>query len=396
MNGHWAGPDGPGDQPPGDEPWLSPPRRGRSRRGGEAGPDRRWLMAAGIVVAAAVIAGTAVLVVNGHPVSAAAAGTATAPAAPSASGHAASPPASPQATTSASSAAVAAGAPLSLAQAQAVLAAYITANNSANAGRSTTQLATVEAASSYAIDAGAYRTQRATGAAPFPAYEPASATYYLPRSEPAAGPRWFVVRVGNAFASHPATVTTTEYLLFLQDEPGAPWRNVIEPYVLSGASIPAVAVGAGGLATAVASGDATSLAVAPGQLPKVTATSFDGGGPVAAPGDLADRADEQFWQAKAPTVTIRDKHAPATAGLAFALLTNDGGALVFYAVAATLTITPPAGAVLHLTVPGLYSAAQSLHQARLEFRDQFAAYDPPAGGGTPRIVADFSGITGKA
>jgi hypothetical protein len=394
-----------GDQQQGDEPWLSPPRRGRSRwgrsrwgrsrQGDEAGPDRRWLIVACVAVAAAVIGGTTVLVINGHPVSAAAAGPATvpalsSPALSSPSGQAASP--RPALSTSA---AAAEGPPLSLSRARAVLAAYTAVNNSANAERGDALLATVETGSSDAIDKAAYQTQRATGAAPFPAFGPASATYYLPRSEPAAGPRWFAVRVSNAFLSHPAKVTSVEYLLFLQAKPGGPWRNAIEPYLLSGTSAPQVAIGGDGLATAVAI-TATSLPVAPVQLPKLTATSLDGTGPIAAPGNLADRTDERFWHGKAPTLTITDSHAPATAGQAFALLTTGGGALVFYTVAATLTITPPAGTTIHLTVPGVYSAAQSLHRAVLDFRDQFAAYDPPAGGGTPRIIADYSGITGRA
>jgi hypothetical protein len=31
----------------------------------------------------------------------------------------------------------------------------------------------------------------------------------------------------------------------------------------------------------------------------------------------------------------------------------------------------------------------------VDYQDQFAAYDPPAGSGAPRVVADYSGITGK-
>jgi len=31
----------------------------------------------------------------------------------------------------------------------------------------------------------------------------------------------------------------------------------------------------------------------------------------------------------------------------------------------------------------------------LDFQEQFAAYDPPAGQGAPRVVADYSGITGQ-
>jgi hypothetical protein len=237
--------------------------------------------------------------------------------------------------------------------------------------------------------------QRAAGTAPYPAFGPAQATYYLPRAEPATGPRWFAVRVANAFASSPGKVSSVEYLLFLQAAPGAPWRNAIEPYLLAGASAPVIAVGADGRATAVAA-TATTLAAAPVQLPSLTARSFDGAGPLAIPAGTADRADERSWRAKkGPALTITDRHAPATAGQAFALRTTDGGALVFYTVADTMTITPPAGTVFRLDIPGLQSPAQPLRGAVLQFRDQFAAYDPPAGSGPPRIVADYSGITRK-
>ncbi len=31
----------------------------------------------------------------------------------------------------------------------------------------------------------------------------------------------------------------------------------------------------------------------------------------------------------------------------------------------------------------------------MTYLEQFAAYDPPAGGKAPSVVADYSGITGK-
>jgi len=174
-----------------------------------------------------------------------------------------------------------------------------------------------------------------------------------------------------------------------------PWLDAIEPYLLSGASAPQVTVGSDGLATAV-SPDGGADAVAPGQLPAATATALDGTGldgtageaAIAAPGNLADRADQQLARRDAPGGTGTD-------GPEFALATSGGGALVFYTDAAELTITAPAGSLLHLTVPGLYSAGQSLSRAGLSYLEQFAAYDPPAGRGAPRIVADYSGITGK-
>ena len=61
----------------------------------------------------------------------------------------------------------------------------------------------------------------------------------------------------------------------------------------------------------------------------------------------------------------------------------------------SVTITPPAGSALHLTIPGLYSPSQGVSQAVVDYLEQFTAYDPPAGSGAPRVVADYSGITGK-
>jgi hypothetical protein len=278
-------------------------------------------------------------------------------------------------------------------------------NNSANAQRSDALLTTIETGSSYAIDAGLYQVQQAEEVAPYPAFGPLQATYYIPRDEPAGDPRWFVVQVANAFFSSPKKVASTEYLLFTQSAPGGAWQNAIEPYLLSGASAPQIAVGSDGLATAVGPG-AASVAVTPGQLAAVTAASLDGTGldgtgsgqaAIADPGNLADQGDQRFWQGKIQGGEVTDTHAPAQGadGHEFALLTDDGGALVFYTDAATLTITPPAGSMLHLSVPGFYSSNQALSRAEMNYLEQFAAYDPPAGTGAPRIVADYSGITGK-
>jgi hypothetical protein len=284
-----------------------------------------------------------------------------------------------------------------------VLATYTATNNSANAQRSDTLLGTVEAGSSYAIDAGMYQAQAAAGTAAFGAFSPVQATYYIPRNEPATGAHWFVVQVANAFTADPKKVTSTEYLLFTQSSPGAAWQNAVEPYLLTGASVPRIAADGTGLVTAV-SPDAAALAVAPGQLAATTAASLDGTGTgtgtgqaVADPGNLADKANQQLWQGEVAGGTVTDAHAAAGGadGQEFALLTTTGGALVFYTDAAKVTITPPAGSALHLTIPGLYSPSQGVSQAAVDYLEQFAAYDPPAGSGAPRVVADYSGITGK-
>lgn len=382
---------------------------GAARRGG-----RRWLLPAGVAVAGAAVGAAAVLLTGGHagaqgsqgaggpaapPATPSTAQTPPAPGAPARSGASASMTQTAPAGTGPSPATAG---PLTMTQAKGVLASYTTVNNGANAQHSATLLASVEAGSSYAIDAGLYRRQQAAGTAPYPAFGPVRAAYYIPRDEPAGGPRWFVVQVANAFNSNPGTVTSNEYLLFTQSGPGGAWQDTIEPYLLPGADAPRIALGADGLATAV-SPDASSVAVAPSQLPAATAAALNGTGgatgqaAIADPGNLADRGDQRFWQGKIAGGTVTDTLAPAPGpdGQEFALLTSGGGALVFYTDAAEVTITPPSGSALHLDIPGFYSPGQSLSRAGVSYLEQFAAYDPPAGGGAPRVVADYSGITGK-
>jgi hypothetical protein len=65
---------------------------------------------------------------------------------------------------------------------------------------------------------------------------------------------------------------------------------------------------------------------------------------------------------------------------------------VFYEVAARLTITAPAGATLHLSIPGWLAAGEGATQARLGYLEQYATYDPPRATGTAKVIADYSGI----
>lgn len=365
---------------------------------GHHGPSRRWLIPAGVVVAGAAVGAAAVLLTGGHPAASGKQGTGGFTA-PSTASRTTVPPTTAPPTTHPPTTGQGA---LTMSQAKGVLASYTTVNNTANAQRSNTMLASVESGSSYAIDASLYQEQQAAGTAPYPAFGPVGATYYIPRDEPAGGPRWFVVQVANAFTANQKKVTSNEYLLFTQPAGGGPWQDTVEPYLLPGTNAPRVDVGADGLVTAV-SPDAGTVAVAPSQLPAATSASLDGtgtgtgAGTIADPGNLADRADQKFWRGKVPGGTVTDAHTAASGadGQEFALRTTDGGALVFYTDAAQLTITPPAGSMLHLTIPGFYSPTQALNVAGVSYLEQFAAYDPPAGGGASRVVADYSGITGK-
>ena len=347
-----------------DEDW--PPRRPRRRR-----PPVRWLAAA-LVAAAGASVGAALVLTSGsggQPAAKSAPPRTTAPAAQT-------PPPAP-----------AAQAALTMAQASQVLAAYTTANNTANAQRSDSLLATIETGSSYAIDAGLYRLQQALNATAYPAFGPQRAQFYIPRET--GYPRWFVVQVANADLASPAKITGTEYLVFTQAGPGAPWRDAVEPYVISGAVTPSVALGGGGLATPVTAGP--PLAVPAGQIAQVTASSLDGTGRLPDPGNLADLLDRKLWQGKLPASAVTDTHTPS--GAVYGLRTSDGGALLFYTDAAELTLTAPAGEAMHLTIPGFYSPSQSLTRAGVGYLEQFATYDPPSGRSGLRVVADYSGIT---
>jgi hypothetical protein len=193
-------------------------------------------------------------------------------------------------------------------------------NNSANAGAATALLATVESGSSYAIDAGLYQGQQGLqGARRIPAFGPVQATYYIPRDEPAAGPRWFVVQVANAFNSSPAKVTNTEYLLFTQAVPGGAWRTRSSPTCLSGAGAPRqVAVGSDGLATAVSASAASARRPRParrGDRGLARRGRRAGATAIADPGNLADVTDERFWQGEPQGArrTVTDTHAAARA-----------------------------------------------------------------------------------
>ena len=369
----------PGEHPTASWDWRDlnvdwPPRRRR--------PRVRWVMAALVVVAAGSVGTALALTGNsgGQPGAAKSSPLPTvAPVAPTA-------PPSPAGQGA-----------LTMAQASQVLANYTTANNAANAQRSDSVLAAIETGSSYAVDAGLYRLQQAENAATYPAFGPQRAQYYIPRET--AYPRWFVVQVANAELAAPAKITGTEYLLFTQTGPGAPWKNAVEPYLLAGAATPSVALGAGGLAAPVTA--ATALAVPAGQIAHVTASSLDGtamngtvmngAAQLPNPGNLADVMDRAFWQGKLPASTITDAHTPS--GPVYGLRTTDGGALLFYADAAELTLTAPAGEAMHLTIPGFYSPSQAVTRAGVGYQEQFATYDPPSGGSGLRVVADCSGIT---
>ena len=86
---------------------------------------------------------------------------------------------------------------LTKAAAERILASYWQVNNTANESRSDTLLKTVEAGSSYSMDAGTYQMDRVTDPAnrQYTAFTAENATYYIPRQPAGVYPWWFAARV---------------------------------------------------------------------------------------------------------------------------------------------------------------------------------------------------------
>ena len=96
---------------------------------------------------------------------------------------------------------------LTKADAERILASYWQVNNTANESRSGTLLKTVEAGSSYSMDAGTYQMDQVTDPdnRQYTAFTAENATYYIPRQPAGTYPRWFVVRVTYANLALPST-----------------------------------------------------------------------------------------------------------------------------------------------------------------------------------------------
>jgi hypothetical protein len=208
-----------------------------------------------------------------------------------------------------------------------------------------------------------------------------------------------VVAVSYANLASPQHPTGSGYLLFSQASAHAAWKGVLEPDVVSGSGPPPhIATDAQGYATTVSpDGDAGGLSIAPGQIGPTTAIALDNPGAAAirVPGNLADEHDEAFWQSRlSARSTDSDKHL-AGPGPVFGLRTKDGGAILFYAVDAQLTLAPPPGETFELEIPGYYSSGQTLAAAGAVYIEQFAAYDPLQGHADPRIAADVCSIASR-
>jgi hypothetical protein len=287
---------------------------------------------------------------------------------------------------------------LTKADAERILARYWQVNNTANESRSDTLLKTVEAGSSYSMDAGTFQMDRVTDPAnrrQYTAFTAQNATYYLPRQPAGVYPRWFAARVTYANLAAPQHSTGAGYVLFTQAAKNAPWKNVLEPCMLPGTGPgPFIETDSHGYAIAASASDEAGLSVMSAQIQEATAESLDSSSTtVKNPRNLADLRDEAYFAGKLPAgSTDTGKHSAS--GRVFALKTAGGGVLAFYALTAQLTLAPPPGQTFQVSIPGFYSSSQTLTSATIGYAEQFATYIPPDQA-SPQILADASGITGR-
>jgi hypothetical protein len=326
------------------------------------------------------------------------AATAAAPT-PPASGTVTSPAgASPMPAATATPAVTAADVPvISKAAAQSVLAAFWTANNTANQDRSGALLANIETGSSYDMDAGQYHASLAKDPAN-PQYIPfdaMNAVYYIPSQAPGTYPRWWAARITYANLSSPQHATSAGFMIFSQASAGAAWEDTLEPYFWSGSGpSPFIRTDAAGYALQQAPQDGSGLSTAPAEVPALTAAALDGtSSAITSPGNLADLYERTAIENQVPAgTTVTDTHSAP--GPVYALQAV-GGTLAFFALTAQLSITAADGQPIEgISIPGYLSPGQRFTSAAFSYTDQFAVFIP-AGTGSPYVVADASGITGQ-
>ena len=160
------------------------------------------------------------------------------------------------------------------AEAERIVSRYWQMNNQANESYSDSRLATIESGSSYTMDAGSYRfALGSTNRTPYAALELTGTQYYIPRLPQAAYPHWFVVR-GTYVTLSAGKKLGSAYIVFAQDSPGAAWKDVTEPDILPGRTLPQISTGSDGYAESVSADDA-GLSVAPDKIGQVTAAWLD-------------------------------------------------------------------------------------------------------------------------
>jgi hypothetical protein len=266
---------------------------------------------------------------------------------------------------------------VTIAAANQVFTAYVTASDTAAATGNETLALSVTAGVQWAQVKAQFLTARQDGARP-PGYRYGTPVFYVPRL--AAFPEWFAVAVpqrsaqpgtdATTLAGLPVAASGQALLIFERSARSDPWRLAGTARLEPGAPAPAVQRDSAGYATALPT-DAAGLLVSPDVVGPLQAAVVDDGpasaaarvvaaGPLttgvhaAQASQAAAHGDGYQWQLQGAGFTQ------------FALRTTDGGALVLY----PMYLKTSAG---RLTL-------------------QFAATDPPAGVHDPLIrVIGFGG-----
>ena len=248
------------------------------------------------------------------------------------------------------------------------------------------------------MDAGRYQVDRVTDPAnrQYTAFTAQNATYYIPRQPAGVYPRWFAARVTYARLAAPQHATGAGYVLFTQTAKDAPWKNVLEPYMLPGTGPgPFIETDSHGYAITASASDEAGLSITSTQVQEATAESLDGSSTtIKNPrGNLADLRDEAYFFRETPRPINRHRQA---LGIGPGLRPEDGPRRRPRVLRprTQLTLSPPPGQTFQVGIPGFYSSSQALTSTAVDYADQFAVFLPAdSAGAAPAVIADASGIT---
>lgn len=225
-------------------------------------------------------------------------------------------------------------APITPAQAKAVLQRYSTVNNEANARRSPALNAQIETGALQAQSQAEFRMYRYWSAQqrsflqPFTYIDP---VFYIPRQYPLGQTPWFLT-IAHGLDSRGPSGEWTEALIFIRTSAG--WRLTAAAVIDKGQKLPTVDRDAQGYPTVI-DPDTTSLAMAPAALPAAVTDNYLTGGRnpgaifAATPATTRQRSAYNTRATylrpygRSQFVTLTNPY-PAT----YALRTTDGGALV--------------------------------------------------------------------
>ena len=294
---------------------------------------------------------------------------------------------------------------LTLAQARMVYQAYITTSGTAaEQGDETTGLS-VTADASWEF-AHAQYTALASAGTPVERYAYGTPTYYVPVVS--GYPHWFVVNVPRRTAGSSPRSDVNTLMVFGQSAQGGDWTLDGEAALQPGQTMPAIATGAGGYASAV-SPSQSGLLLEPDVVGGTQAADVDEGPQNAAAGLVAPGPQTTGLydqQSAIYAATPKDLeyawYLEGTAFPQFALRTAGGGALVLYGMYLNTTLQyPDSGSGTPIPVPADVQAQFSTpgevasHALSANWTYEFATVDPPASvsNGRLTVIAATSAVT---